>query len=84
MSKEDFRSRRLDKTQARKLISFIANKHPENIVFSRHAHEEMKNDGLTVNDVWNVIISPASRIAVVVSFSSKTSAAIVTVWRIKP
>jgi hypothetical protein len=58
----DLRSVKLDKAQARKLISEIASRHPQNIRFSKHALEESKKDNLTIIDLINVIKSSAARI----------------------
>jgi hypothetical protein len=58
----DLRIHRLDRNQARKLITAIAAQAPESIRFSRHALEEMEKDNLTTGDVLNVIKSPAAKI----------------------
>jgi len=58
----DFRSHKLNKNQARKLISNIANNFPSHIRFSRHAIEELKKDKLTTSDALNVIKSKDSKI----------------------
>lgn len=52
----------MGKTQARKLVTEIANKHPANIQFSRHALQELENDDLVVSDILNVIKSPDAKI----------------------
>jgi len=38
------------------------NQHPEKVFFSRHALEELKNDGLTTLDAINILKSPGARI----------------------
>lgn len=58
----DIRSKRLDKTQARKLVTEIVNKHPTNIRFTRHALEELRNDNLIISDVLNVIKSSDAKV----------------------
>lgn len=58
----DIRSRRLDKTQARKLLTKITHQHPANVRFSRHALNELENDDLTLSDILNVIRSPDAKI----------------------
>lgn len=62
MSNNDYRSKRLDKTQARKLIAKIVNQNPSGVRYSKHAFTEMKDDNLTVNDILNVIKSPDAKI----------------------
>jgi hypothetical protein len=62
MSHIDFKAKRIDRYKARKLIAEIVNNCSENIVFSKHANEELIKDGLTQLDVWNILKSPHSRI----------------------
>jgi len=62
MSSIDYRSKRLNKTEACKLIVEIANRYPENIRFSAHALEQLKARALTTSDVFNVLKSPHARI----------------------
>ena len=62
MSTSHSNPRRLEKTQARKLVAEIARRHPFQIRFSRHALNEIERDDLTVSDILNVIKSPDSRI----------------------
>ena len=62
MSIFDHKTKRLDRNEARKLITKIINQHPERVFFSRHALEELKKDGLTTLDALNVIKSPGARI----------------------
>lgn len=62
MSNIDYKTSKLDKTQARKQIAEVIAKFPGNIHFSRHAREELENDDLTTGDVWNVLKSSDSRI----------------------
>lgn len=52
----------MNKEEARKLVSKIANKHSVNIRFSKHALDEIKKDNLTISDILNVIKSSHSRI----------------------
>lgn len=62
MSIIDYRKKRLDKNQARKLISLIVTQFPQNIFFSRHALVEIKKDDLTTSDILNVIKSGHAQI----------------------
>lgn len=62
MSTIDYRTKRLDKAAARKLVAEIVTKYPANVHFSKHALEEMDNDDLCTPDVWNVLKSSDSRI----------------------
>lgn len=97
----DYRSRRLDKNHARKLVSEILTRYPQNVRFGGHARKELLADRLTTQDALNVLKSPASKItrepemrngsyrycletskiAVVVSFDTGQSLAVVTAWR---
>jgi hypothetical protein len=58
----DFRTKQLNKNQARKLIGQIVNAQVINLIFSRHSLAELENDDLTTADVLNVLKSPDSRI----------------------
>ena len=58
----DLRIHKLNRNQARKLITEIAVQDPGNIRFSKHALEELGKDNLTTGDVLNVIKSPAAKI----------------------
>lgn len=62
MSSIDYKTKRLDKVAARKLIAEIVTKHAANVHFSRHALDEMDNDDLCTPDIWNVLKSSDSRI----------------------
>lgn len=54
-SKLDVTSR-LDRTQARKLLSEILNKKGmDNVFSSRHCKEELEKDNMTMCDVFNVL-----------------------------
>ena len=58
----DYKTTKLDKTQARKTIAEIVVRFAHNVHFSRHALDEMAKDGLTTVDVWNVLKSGDARI----------------------
>lgn len=58
----NYRTTKLNRTQARKKIAEILQKKPANVHFSRHALEELGNDDLTTVDAWNVLASADSRI----------------------
>lgn len=62
MSNADIRTTRLGKNQARKMVSEIVNKYPANVFYSKHALEELADDGLTTVDVLNIIKSGSARI----------------------
>ena len=62
ISTKDYRQKRLDKTQARKLVTEITNRFPTNIRYSAHALEELKKDNLTTSDVLNIIKSADAKI----------------------
>lgn len=44
---DDYRANKLNKTQARKKIAEILQRHPDSVRFSRHALEELNSDDLT-------------------------------------
>lgn len=62
MSIADYKSNRLDKNQARKLVRQILAHFSDNINFSSHAILEMEKDDLTTIDILNVLKSLDSRI----------------------
>lgn len=64
MSKKslDYRTQRVDRAQARRLIVNIVKKHRQNISISKHAEEQMAARDLTVVDVFNVLASPDSKV----------------------
>jgi len=62
MSPVNYSSDRLSRNEARKLIRIILAKHPENLWFSKHALDELCNDGLSTVDSFNLLKSPDSRI----------------------
>ncbi len=62
MSHSDYKTIKLDRNEARKLISKITAQHPENIRFSGHSIRELANDQLTTVDALNVLKSPDSKI----------------------
>lgn len=56
----DFRSKldvtsRLNRTQARKLLTEILNKELNKVSFSKHCRHELRNDNLTTVDVLNTL-----------------------------
>lgn len=54
-SKLDVTSR-LDRTQARKLLSEILNKSgTDNVLSSKHCKEELRKDSMTMLDVFNIL-----------------------------
>jgi hypothetical protein len=55
MSYIDLKSKKTDINKARKIVAEIVNTSPGNIQFSKHALEELKKDGLTTVDAWNVL-----------------------------
>lgn len=62
MSPENYAFERLNRNEARKLVSKILAETPANVVFSKHAREEMANDGLSPVDVDNVLRSSSAQI----------------------
>lgn len=62
MSFDDIRTTKLNRIQARKLVTEIIHKFPANIRFSKHALEELCKDKLTTSDALNVIKSPDAKI----------------------
>jgi hypothetical protein len=62
MSPIDYRSTKLSKPEARKLITEIATRFPYNVRFSGHALREMAADAMTIGDARNLMKSSDSRI----------------------
>ena len=62
MSPVDFKVQKLNRQEARKLISKIVNQHPENIRFSSHAIRELLVDELMTTDALNVLKSSDAKI----------------------
>lgn len=56
----NYKHNRINKNQARKLLSQILNSEKPAIIFSKHALEELENDDLTTVDAVNVLKSPDS------------------------
>lgn len=52
----------MSKTEALKLVRAIMSDENPQIVFTRHALEEMANDDLDQQDVWNILASDDIRI----------------------
>jgi hypothetical protein len=59
---DNYRSTKLHRNQARKRIAEIIQNHSESIRFSQHALTELRNDGLTAVDAWNVLKSGDGKI----------------------
>lgn len=62
MSHSDLRSHKMNRQEARKLLTKIMIGKPHNLVFSRHSREELLKDGLTTVDAINVLKSPDAKI----------------------
>ena len=62
MSPSDYKDEKLNRNEARKQIARIMSQSPQNVRFSRHAIEELADDGLAVTDAINVLVSPDSKI----------------------
>src|SRR5512137_1116158 len=62
MSPNDYKSDRMDLTEARKTVTVILTSHPGGVRFSGHAITELAHDGLTTDDALNVLKSPCGRI----------------------
>jgi hypothetical protein len=62
MSSKDIRSDRKNKTEALKLVRKILTENPSALIFTKHAEDELENDGLSKIDALNVLNSPSARI----------------------
>lgn len=62
MSPIDFKSTKLSRNEARKLVSKIMTLYSGNIYFSRHAMQELSYDDLSTVDTLNLLKSSDSRI----------------------
>ncbi|MEK6705276.1 MAG: hypothetical protein AABZ06_05765 [Bdellovibrionota bacterium] len=58
----NYRTTKTNRTQARKQLAEMVQRHPENVRFSKHALDELANDDLTTVDAWNVLKSGDARI----------------------
>jgi hypothetical protein len=58
----DYKSHRLQKEEARKRIAKAINGSACEVLFSKHAEEELIKDGLTVVDAINILSSPDAKI----------------------
>ena len=63
-SHSDYRSHKLQKEEARKLLGRIIREYPDNVLFSRHAVEELAKDNLTVVYANNILRSTDAQILV--------------------
>lgn len=62
MSPSDYRSQRMNRQEARKLVSRIMTAKQYNVVFSGHARGELLKDNLTTGDAINILKSPDAKI----------------------
>lgn len=62
MSIFDYKRNRLSKSEAHKKLREIIRSNPSNPIFSAHAINELKKDGLYTVDAINVLESPDARI----------------------
>ena len=62
MSPSDYRGQKLDRQEARKQVSKIISKNPNEVRFSVHATQELMKDGLTTVDAQNVLKSSDAKI----------------------
>lgn len=62
MINNDYRTKRLSRTEARKKVTEVVNRYPSHIRYSKHALEELQNDNLTTSDVLNIIKSSDAKI----------------------
>jgi len=60
----DYKSHKLQKEEARKLLSRITREYPDNVLFSKHAVEELAKDNLTVVSANNILRSTDAQILV--------------------
>ena len=58
----NYKEKRVNRNQARKMVSEIVDNYPGSIYFSNHSRKEMAKDDLTLIDIWNVLKSLDSRI----------------------
>lgn len=62
MSKHDYRSKQMSRTEAWKRIRKIMASEEPKLLFGHHALAEMNNDSLNTSDVINILKSSAARI----------------------
>lgn len=61
-SHSDYRSHRLQKEEARKLLARMIKGDKLNVLFSKHAREELKKDNLGIDDAISVLASTNAKI----------------------
>lgn len=62
MSPSDYRSQRMNRQEARKLVGKIMSAEQHNVVVSGHARDELLKDNLTTGDAINILTSPDAKI----------------------
>lgn len=61
MSSKNYKTTRLSKEEARKLIAKVAP--TGRVIFTSHALEKINERGIIINDVMNVLLSSAMRVS---------------------
>jgi hypothetical protein len=71
-SHSDYKSHKLQKEEARKLLGRMIREDGINVLFSKHAREELKKDGLGIDDAIDVLASTEARILKDAEFENGT------------
>lgn len=58
----DYKTIRISKEEARKLIAKLIQDYPDSIYWTKHAMERMDQRELSMTDIYNVLSSPHSRV----------------------
>ena len=62
MSPIDYKSQRMGRAEARKLIQEILNRWPQNVRISGHARKRLQERSLILSDLINVLRSPVGKL----------------------
>ena len=71
-SHSDYKSHKLQKEEARKLLGRMIREDGINVLFSKHAREELKKDGLGIDDAISILASTDAKILKEAEFEKRT------------
>lgn len=62
MSNSNYKTSRISREEARKLIAKILQDYPASVLWTKHGQERLLERSLTSDDVFNVLVSPHARV----------------------
>lgn len=62
MSSLNYKTTRISRDEARKLIAKILQEYPASVIWTKHGQERLLERGLTNDDIYNILVSPHARI----------------------